>query len=55
MVHNMSDLVEKVKVIKPEFTDRDAFYYLVNMDYVAEGLELFGLDYGRLEVAIFEL
>ena len=55
MIYNMIDLVEKVKAIKPEFTDRDAFNYIVNMDYVAEGLELFGLDYLTLGAEIFEL
>ena len=51
----MSDLVKQVKAIKPEFTDRDAFNYIVNMDYVVEGLELLGLDYLTLGAEIFEL
>lgn len=55
MIYNMRDLVKQVKAVKPEFTDRDAFNYMVNMDYVAEGLELFGLDYFTSGVEIFDL
>lgn len=55
MLYDMSVLIKKVKILKPEFTDRDAVNYIVNMDYVAEGLEMFGLDYITSGIEIFDL
>lgn len=55
MLRDMSVLIKKVKTLKPEITDKDAFYYIVNMDYVAEGLEMFGLDYITSGIEIYDL
>ena len=37
----MSELIEKVRILKPELTDKEVLAYLINMNYVLDNTDPF--------------
>ncbi len=43
-IKTMAELVENVRLIKPEFTYQQIIEYIDNLEYVKEGIDLFDME-----------
>lgn len=40
-IMSMSELIENVRILKPELTDNEVLDYFMNMDYILDGIDPF--------------
>lgn len=36
----MSELIENIRLVKPELTDKEVLDYIMNTDYILDGIDL---------------